>query len=116
LLAAALQQLVQRGARHVRAWTREDSAALSWYHARGFRETDRYLHVYANEYAGDLEKDLVDTIRSVSGLRPIRVFAHAPIDREVELCNRFDRVYVCRCYELDVAPAITSRRTLESGA
>jgi ribosomal protein S18 acetylase RimI-like enzyme len=115
LLAAALKQLAQRGARSVEAWTREDPAALSWYRRSGFRETTRYLHVYADAYAGDLGEDLVDSIRSASGLRPVHVFAHAPIDREAELRNRFDRVYVCRRYELDLTPVITPRHVSDSG-
>jgi ribosomal protein S18 acetylase RimI-like enzyme len=116
LLAAALKQLAQHGARRVEAWTREDPAALSWYRRNGFRETTRYLHVYANEYAGDLGTDLVDTIRSASGLRPVHIFAHAPIDQEAALRKRFDRVYVCRRYKLDFAPPITPRHASESGA
>ncbi|WP_412542499.1 GNAT family N-acetyltransferase [Longispora sp. K20-0274] len=102
LLDAALERLAPLGARVLDAWTRDDAPALTWYAARGFRETTRYLHVYASAYAGDLDGALVDAVRSVSGTRAMEVFAHAPIEREAELREKHPRVYVCRRFEREL--------------
>ncbi|GIG59389.1 N-acetyltransferase [Longispora fulva] len=103
LLDAALSRLAALGARRVDAWTREDAPALVWYAAQGFRETTRYLHVYASAYTGDLGGPLADTVRSASGLTPMGLFAHAPVEREAELRERYRRVYVCRRFERDIS-------------
>jgi ribosomal protein S18 acetylase RimI-like enzyme len=102
LLDAAVEQLDRRGAATLEAWTREDRAALAWYRRCGFQETFRYLHVYLSDHAGDIGGELVDAVRSASGLRPVQMFAHAPIEREAELRQRFHRVHVCRRLERSI--------------
>lgn len=77
------------------AWTREDVAANRWYAANGFRETFRYLHVYARteaELAASYE-------RAAPGLTPVLGFFHAAIEHEQRVRSEFERVYVCRRYE-----------------
>jgi ribosomal protein S18 acetylase RimI-like enzyme len=96
LLGEALARLGALGAERVDAWTREDAAALGWYADRGFREETRYLHVYPDAYAEDLAAPLARAVRDACGLTPMRIFAHAPIERETELRAAYRRVYVCR--------------------
>ena len=54
LLEAATTRLARLGAKDLDAWTREDTAALHWYVSNGFAQTDRYLHVYANDETSQL--------------------------------------------------------------
>ncbi len=79
----------------VDAWTRDDAAANTWYQSRGFVESYRYLHVYANEteikYAGITTRD---------GLTAVAGFFHADIEAESSMRNLFSRVHVCRQYIL----------------
>lgn len=96
LLDAALPELQQHDVQTLDAWTREDPAANAWYQANGFHERFSYLHVYK-----DWDED--DTaFAAPEGLRPVRVFAHAPIEREAQMRARFRRVYVCRQYVLSL--------------
>ncbi len=78
------------------AWTREDAAANAWYQSCGFRETFRYLHVYSRS-DGEVASSIVSTR---PGLTPVAAFFHASIDNEVLLRAEYERVYVCRRYEL----------------
>jgi ribosomal protein S18 acetylase RimI-like enzyme len=47
LLELARTRAAALGATTVEAYTRDDEATLRWYRARGFAESDHYLHVYA---------------------------------------------------------------------
>ncbi|WP_205629353.1 GNAT family N-acetyltransferase [Jiangella muralis] len=98
LLHAALPELEQRELPTLDAWTREDPAANAWYRRNGFREEHRYLHVYQDWD----ERDAESTAHGDLGT-PVRVFAHAPIEREAQLRARFRRVHVCRQYVLSLA-------------
>jgi ribosomal protein S18 acetylase RimI-like enzyme len=94
LLRAALHELPE-AVTTIDAWTREDAAANAWYLANGFRETFRYLHVYAStdaEISSAVERARPD-------LTPVVGFFHAAIEGEARLREAFDRVYVCRRYE-----------------
>ncbi len=92
LLDTALAAL-PAGVGSIDAWTREDPAANSWYRARGFSERHRYLHVYKS--CDEPE----DGFRCPEGLTgPVAAFAHAPIELETSMRQRFRRVYVCRQY------------------
>ncbi|KOV85471.1 hypothetical protein ADL03_12380 [Nocardia sp. NRRL S-836] len=89
LLDEALARLRRCGVREVDAWARDD-AAVEWYLRNGFVEAERYLHVYASV-------DEVGTVVSVRhGLVAAGAFLHARIEREAELRQRFERVYVSR--------------------
>lgn len=78
------------------AWTRENFAANAWYQSCGFRETFRYLHVYSQS-----DDELASSIVSSRGeLTPVAAFFHASIEDEVLLRAEYERVYVCRRYEL----------------
>lgn len=82
----------------VDAWTREDAPALSWYRARGFEESDHYLHVYK----GWDEPD--EGWGSPAGLSaPVTAFCHAAIEDEAAIRSRFSRVYICRRFSRSVA-------------
>jgi ribosomal protein S18 acetylase RimI-like enzyme len=72
------------------AWTRDDAPANAWYTATGFRETFRYLHVFADD------DELSDGFTTPPHLTAVRGFFHAPIDQEDDLRRRFRRVHVCR--------------------
>jgi ribosomal protein S18 acetylase RimI-like enzyme len=90
LLDEAVRRLTRCGVSEVDAWTRSDPAALKWYARNGFVETSRYLHVHASA-------DEVGTVVTARhGLVPAGAFLHARIEREAELRQRFERVYVCR--------------------
>lgn len=90
LLEEALRRLERAGVRTLDAWTRSDRPALAWYARHGFEESSRYLHVYASA-------DEVGTVVVAKhGLVPARAFLHARIERETEMRQRFERVYVCR--------------------
>ena len=77
------------------AWTRDDPAANAWYQRNGFRETFRYLHVYAS--------DSTEAAMAVRDARPdltlVAGFFHAEIEQERALRTEFSRVHVCRRYE-----------------
>lgn len=90
LLARALADLPV-GIDTLDAWTREDEPALAWYRARGFVESDHYLHVYKS---GEDPGDGWGSPDRLSG--PITAFCHAAIEDEAHLRARFSRVHVCR--------------------
>lgn len=94
LLTDTLSNL-PRGVETLDAWTRDDAAANGWYRASGFRETFRYLHVYAKTDA-EVESAIV---APRAGLTPVAAFFHARIDEEERLRREYQRVYVCRRYE-----------------
>lgn len=96
LLTRALTEL-PAGTVTLDAWTREDEPALAWYRARGFVESDHYLHVYKSwEDPGDgwESPDQLST--------PITAFCHAAIEDEAHLRARFSRIYVCRRFSRTV--------------
>lgn len=73
------------------AWTREDEPALAWYRARGFVESEHYLHVYKGW------EDSSEGWMSPAQLSaPITGFCHAALEDEADIRARFSRVYVCR--------------------
>lgn len=73
------------------AWTREDEAALAWYHRHGFTESEHYLHVYKHW------SESGDSWSSPSGRSaPVTAFCHGALADEASLRERFARVYVCR--------------------
>lgn len=81
---------------HVRAidaWTREDSAANTWYRRNGFVEDQRYLHIHKDF---DDPAEGFSTPDGLSG--PLRAFLHGRIEDEAQLRSRYRRVYVCRRY------------------
>jgi ribosomal protein S18 acetylase RimI-like enzyme len=82
------------GATTIDAWTRDDEATLRWYRSRGFRESDHYLHVYADYYVSPGEPDRV--VERRPGLEPIKVFLHVTRGHEAGMREKFRRVHVCR--------------------
>lgn len=82
------------GANTIDAWTRDDEPTLRWYRARGFRESDHYLHVYADYYVSADEP--AAAVERRADLNPIKIFLHARLDHEAELREKFRRVHVCR--------------------
>lgn len=95
LLGEASPRALGAGATTIDAWTRDDEPTLRWYRARGFHESDHYLHVYANFYT-DPEEPSRAVESSCLGLRPIAVFSHARLEQEAEMRQHFQRVHVCR--------------------
>jgi ribosomal protein S18 acetylase RimI-like enzyme len=95
LLQHACDRMAALGVATVEAWTRDDEPTLRWYRSQGFRESDHYLHVYANYYTDEGEP-----ARAVAGrhdrLVPITAFLHAPLDLADEMRAAFGRVHVCR--------------------
>lgn len=95
LLAHAIAQGRVRPLTALSAWTRDDPAALGWYRAMDFVETDQYLHVFANRNADPAEPDrAIGEMRS--GLQLVSAFFHAALDDESELRQQFTRVHICR--------------------
>jgi ribosomal protein S18 acetylase RimI-like enzyme len=90
LLSTALDRLAATSATVLDAWTREDRSALAWYTARGFVETQTYLHVYSGY------KRAAEMVSTALPLHPVSVFAHATREHEARMRAEFDRVYVCR--------------------
>jgi ribosomal protein S18 acetylase RimI-like enzyme len=82
------------GATTIEAWTRDDEATLRWYRSRGFRESDHYLHVYADYYVSAAEP--AQAVRRRPGLEPIKVFLHVTRGHEAGMREKFRRVHVCR--------------------
>lgn len=62
--------------------------------SRGFRESDHYLHVYADHYVNAAEP--AQAVGRRPGLEPIKVFLHATLGQEAEMRKKFRRVHVCR--------------------
>lgn len=82
------------GATTIDAYTRDDEATLRWYRARGFAESNHYLHVYANYYVNADEPG--KAVEPRLGLFPIKIFLHADLVQEAEMRQEFQRVHVCR--------------------
>lgn len=82
------------------AWTRDDEAANKWYLSNGFRESFRYLHVYAS---GDREPGAA-IVETRLGLTPVSAFFHADISNETMLRRDFSRVHICRHYVRPIKP------------
>ncbi|MFI6094210.1 GNAT family N-acetyltransferase [Lentzea sp. NPDC051213] len=90
LLDEAVRRLERCGVRELDARVREDAPALGWFARHGFVETERHLHVHASA-------DEVGTALTARyGLEPVGALLHARIEREAEMRQRFERVYVCR--------------------
>jgi len=100
LLAAACARGHALGATTIEAWTRDDEPTLRWYRARGFAESDLYLHVYADCCAQPGEP--ADAVQCSPEFDLIRAFLHADLDREAEMRQRFTRVHVCRRFSRPV--------------
>ncbi|WP_330277287.1 GNAT family N-acetyltransferase [Lentzea sp. NBC_00516] len=98
LLAEAVPRLERCGARTLDAWTREDGPALNWYARNGFTESEHYLHVHASA------DELATVLTAKHGLVPAGAFLHARIEREAEMRQRFERVYVCRRMVRELRP------------
>jgi ribosomal protein S18 acetylase RimI-like enzyme len=94
LFELARVRAVALGATTLDAWTRDDEPTLRWYRARGFAESNHYLHVYADYYENSGEP--ASAVRKLPDLEPIKVFLHADLDREAEMRSRFSRVHICR--------------------
>lgn len=82
------------GVTTIDAWTRDDEPTLRWYRSRGFRESDHYLHVYADYYVSVGEP--ATAVERRPGLEPIKIFLHAALEHEAEMRKKFRRVHVCR--------------------
>lgn len=80
------------------AWTREDVPALAWYRARGFAESEHYLHVYKT-WGGDPDAGWASPAPLSA---PVAAFCHARLEDEADLRERFSRVYVCRRFSRSV--------------
>jgi ribosomal protein S18 acetylase RimI-like enzyme len=100
LCVEAARRAVALGAHTLDAWTREDPDTLRWYQAQGFVESEHYLHVYADYYADPGEPDRAVVRRP--GLRPIKLFLHAPITQEAAMRKQFQRVHVCRRFSMEL--------------
>ncbi|RBM04544.1 GNAT family N-acetyltransferase [Streptomyces sp. PT12] len=94
LVDAARSRAVAAGATTLDAWTRDDPATLGWYAARGFAESEHYLHVFADSSSREDEPE--DAVLPRPGIRPVTVFAHAGLEFEEEARKAFSRVHVCR--------------------
>jgi N-acetylglutamate synthase-like GNAT family acetyltransferase len=103
LLAQACRHAYALGATTIQAWTRDDEPTLRWYRARGFAESDHYLHVYADCYAQPGEP--AAAVECSPDFDPIKVFLHADLDHEAEMRRRFTRVHVCRRFSRPVMAA-----------
>jgi len=93
LLAQTIETLRDREVHTLDAWTREDTVANAWYRASGFVENFRYVQVLKESQDSDSGFESPPRLS-----RPVRAFAHAPLDMETELRARYQRVYVCRQY------------------
>ncbi|MEY9936749.1 GNAT family N-acetyltransferase [Streptacidiphilus sp. MAP5-3] len=101
LLASTRAWARDAGATTLDAWTRDDADTLAWYRAVGFAESDHYLHVYAFHYADPSEPGRA-VVEAGAGLKPIQVFAHAPLAEEARLRAEFGRVHVCRRFAMAI--------------
>ena len=101
LLAAAIALAEQSQLCRLEAWTRDDAAALGWYEAQGFQKVETYLHVYLerDEMHGGIQSTL-------SGLRPMHVFAHYQGDSTDHIRQQFRRVHDCNRYDLAIRSAV----------
>ncbi|RRD47024.1 GNAT family N-acetyltransferase [Tessaracoccus sp. OH4464_COT-324] len=90
LLARAIAELPSE-VTTLDAWTRDDERALAWYRARGFAESDHYLHVHKE---WDDPADGFSTPEGAWAL--VNAHFHAPLELESEMRAKFKRVYVAR--------------------
>jgi ribosomal protein S18 acetylase RimI-like enzyme len=96
LVHEAERRARERGLARFEAWTRDDTAARTWYESRGFELIDGYLHVYVEMEDG--LRDLFPT--TTDGLRPVKVFAHYVGEDRDRVRQRFARVHDDVLYEL----------------
>ena len=94
LLLDEARRRLPESATSLDAWTRDDEAANRWYLSNGFRESFRYLHVYAR---GETEPGAA-IVGARLGLTPVAAFFHADISNEAVLRSEFRRVHICRRY------------------
>lgn len=91
LLHAAVAQIPSH-ITTIDAWTRDDVDTLAWYRARGFVESDHYLHVYKSH-----DEAIPNDLRADAPLHgPMLGFYHANLKHEALMRSRFRRVHVCR--------------------
>ncbi len=90
LLETVLPRLRDLGATEVDAWTRDDPPALRWYAARGFTETEHYVHVHTRG------EETARAVRPGPGFTVAGAFLHADAASEQQLRDTFSRVYRCR--------------------
>lgn len=100
LLERALARAAELGAVTIDAWTRDDEPVLRWYRSRGFAESEHYLHVYADYYVSAAEPQAAVDARP--GLKPVKLFLHAPLAMEPQMRQTFRRVHVCRRFSRPV--------------
>lgn len=98
LIAELTHRLKQQEISQLDAWTRDDQDTLAWYQAAGFKQSYRYLHVYATGTA-----EMAEAATVSPDLLPRAGFFHADTqDPEVEadLRRRFSRVHACHRFVL----------------
>jgi len=96
LLEESMKRARTRGIRRLEAWTRDDAFVNEWYQRQGFRQIEKYYHIYPN-VAEIRETGLVRS--EVAGCRPLAAFCHYYGD-DPDLLGRFSRVHECRRYDL----------------
>jgi ribosomal protein S18 acetylase RimI-like enzyme len=96
LLQEARRRAAERGISCLEAWTRDDEPTLRWYRSQGFVWISSYLHVYMESRAET--REALDS--RISGLAPVRVFAHYTGDDREAMRQRFARVHECSCFRL----------------
>ncbi|MGI5500928.1 GNAT family N-acetyltransferase [Lentzea sp. CA-135723] len=98
LLEEAVPRLERCGVRSLDAWILEDGVALDWFARNGFAKAEAYVRVHASA-------DEADTaVIARHGLVVSGAVLHAPIEREAEMRQRFERVHVCRRVVRDLRP------------
>jgi len=82
------------GLNRLEAWTRNDMWVQNWYEKMGFKQVDRYYHVY---FEG---KEMDDYLHSkLPELRLVHAFTHYVGNDIEQFKDKVSRIHSCVCYE-----------------
>lgn len=93
LLSQVESRLKARGIDELEAWTRDDPATNRWYLRNGFKKINSCFHAFPE---GDEVQRAVRS--SISGLRPLAMFAHYSGDDPEKIRKAVHRVHECSGY------------------
>jgi ribosomal protein S18 acetylase RimI-like enzyme len=93
LLDEGIRRARAKGITALEAWTRDDTAARSFYESAGFRQVESYWHAYMDEKHFKAD---------IPGLHPIETFAHYLAGDIETIRPHCRRLHECVGYQLEL--------------
>ena len=94
LLSEAERHCINKGVNRIEAWTRDDKWVRDWYYHQGFEIIDSYLHI---NFEYEEMKGIIDS--KITGIVPVKMFAHYSKDEKDKIRKSFKRVNECVLFE-----------------